>query len=356
MVSPSPTACSDRTAAAPADAITIAIGRCVHAASPLATCAACEEACPRAAIAVGRDGPELAAAACDGCGLCVAACPRVAIGPSFAGAIAIGQDAIGPIAFVACERAGVGAHPGRIPCLHALGERDLAALWRRGVRRLAVSSGDCATCPRGAATPLVHRLARLDRLLVDRGLVPLLLEAEAAGRWTQRRDRAGAQPPRGGPQRSRRGLFVFLDARADGSEDHPLPRAADALLPGGADRDLALSAPRIDPNRCEACDACARLCPDDAIALVREPPERLAYLLDGHRCSGCGLCVDVCAVGAVELVAWARPGRARLALVPARCRSCGAPFRMPADPPAGDGRCSICLRTGRTRRPREVDP
>jgi|DewCreStandDraft_4_1066084.scaffolds.fasta_scaffold00262_120 Pyruvate/2-oxoacid:ferredoxin oxidoreductase delta subunit len=356
MASPSPTASPDRTAATAADAIAIELARCVHTASPLATCAACEEACPRAAIAIGRDGPELASAACDGCGLCIAACPRAAIGPSFARAIAIGRDAIGPIAFAACERAGIAPGPGRIPCLHALGERDLAGLWRRGVRRLAVSSGDCATCPRGAATPLAHRLTRLDRLLSDRGLVPILLAALPAASWTERRDSAGAQPARGGPQRSRRGLFVFFEARADGSEDPPLPRAEDALLPGGADRDLALCAPRIHPARCEACDACARLCPDSAIALVREPEAAPTYLLDGHRCSGCGLCVDVCAVGAVELVAWARPARGRLALVAARCRSCGASFRMPAERPLGDGRCPICLRTGRIRRPREVDP
>jgi len=66
----------------------------------------------------------------------------------------------------------------------------------------------------------------------------------------------------------------------------------------------------IDPatgrDRCIACSACARVCPDQVITVVAEVGEdrkrRLADMkLDVAGCIFCGLCVEVCPTGALVL-------------------------------------------------------
>ena len=50
---------------------------------------------------------------------------------------------------LACEHAPLAAGPlTRVPCLHAISEARLLALYLAGLRRLGVVSGTCATCPR----------------------------------------------------------------------------------------------------------------------------------------------------------------------------------------------------------------
>ncbi len=66
----------------------------------------------------------------------------------------------------------------------------------------------------------------------------------------------------------------------------------------------------VDPatgrDRCIACSACARVCPDQVITVVAEVGEdrkrRLADMkLDVAGCIFCGLCVEVCPTGALVL-------------------------------------------------------
>ena len=60
--------------------------------------------------------------------------------------------------------------------------------------------------------------------------------------------------------------------------------------------------PRIDPDRCDACAACAEWCPVNAI----EVDEHAA--IDNERCIGCGECIAACREGAVEFD-WGIMGR-----------------------------------------------
>lgn len=99
--------------------------------------------------------------------------------------------------------------------------------------------------------------------------------------------------------------------------------------------------PRLDPGRCNACDACVRVCGPGALVLDVETP---AYRIDPARCDGCGLCVDVCNRDAVALAAVAGAAPESFALESALCPVCGVAYRTPAG--NGSARCQVCARTG----------
>jgi ferredoxin len=128
-------------------------------------------------------------------------------------------------------------------------------------------------------------------------------------------------------ERRRRLLAPFLGQR---------PNRADDVLRGA----LAHMRPEIDPARCTGCDACARICPDGALAL--DGPPREAYLGIPDRCSGCGLCVDICEAGALRLVSHGPATPWRLALDPDRCRICGVEYHRPPEAAGDPTLCRIC--------------
>lgn len=99
--------------------------------------------------------------------------------------------------------------------------------------------------------------------------------------------------------------------------------------------------PRLDPGRCNACDACVRVCGSGALVLDVETP---AYRIDPARCDGCGLCVDVCNRDAVALAAVAGAAPESFALESALCPVCGVAYRTPAG--NGSARCQVCARKG----------
>jgi hydrogenase-4 component H len=53
-------------------------------------------------------------------------------------------------------------------------------------------------------------------------------------------------------------------------------------------------------DRCTGDGACARVCPSDAIAVVRDD-DGWAWELTDARCVFCGLCQDACPTRAIEL-------------------------------------------------------
>lgn len=51
-------------------------------------------------------------------------------------------------------------------------------------------------------------------------------------------------------------------------------------------------------NSCVPCDACRRICPENAIYT-----NGTEYVLDNWSCTQCGLCIEVCPVNAIKIKA-----------------------------------------------------
>lgn len=321
--------------------------RCVHGASALASCDACVRACPSRAWVLDDDGLSLDLDACDGCGLCVPACPEEAI--HLAGERPQPLRPSDGAAMVACRPIAPAVRPDVLPCLHALGLRELLRFHAAGGRRLVVAHGDCRSCRPTVEGRLPGALDQVNRLLASRGLQPVALvdlepaEWRAAARWTG--------GPASGTGVSRRGLFDAVRRRAaaapepDDAADDPAPGA---LLPCRSASDLLPLVPKIDPQACVGCDVCVRMCPHGALDLVRDDGD-LSYRVTPARCTGCGLCADVCEVGAIEVLRWAEPEQRQVPLAEDRCRACGNPYHHPSASPEGDGLCRICARTNHHR-------
>lgn len=323
--------------------------RCVHGLCATASCRKCADACPASALVIDDEALGIDAEACDGCGLCAPACPE--------GAITFATGTLQPllaegdrVALVACERAGLAPGRGVVPCLHAIGDRDVIALADRGSGSIVAASGECAACARHSAATLHAAVDRANLLRASLAQPPVALVVLGASEWDRRR--AGAAPPRISVDEGRRALFglrgrSLLPDRSPTASANPSPV-----------RRLFRFVPVIDAAACTGCDACARLCPHRAIELGRGADGRLGYSLSGERCTGCGLCVDVCETRAVAIVEMSRLGQPLLPLDERHCRHCGVPFHTPATSSAhdkaqtsaaDDGVCGICRATGRTR-------
>lgn len=320
--------------------------RCVHALIEVASCHACQDACPRGALILTDDALALDTRRCDGCGLCQPACPEAAI--RVGDKPPLQRLLQGELAILAaCEKTGlVGA--GVVPCLHALGLGDLLAAAHAGALVWKLAHADCPACERGQYAGLPVALARANALLMDRAHPALQATRLPPDAWDNLR--ASTQDPKTSALVSRRAFFRTLVSEVA----HTLTEAGSgidqtqgfvppgALLPEGNGRlpwSIALSA-----GACIGCDACVRSCPHAAIVLDCEAEY---YRLDARQCTGCGLCVDVCEADAVRLTVFACPEQERMALGFGRCRACGSPFHVPLEK-AGE-LCPVCSRVNHRR-------
>ncbi|MEI2781939.1 MAG: 4Fe-4S binding protein [Candidatus Competibacter sp.] len=336
----------------------IAGERCVHARIETASCRACAEACPRGAWIIDSERVGIDIDTCDGCDLCVPACPEGAISSARGHAADLVIWNGRPTVFRACENAGATGESGIIPCLHAIGAMELLRLYRRGATSWIACAAPCDTCPRGGTQRLEESVRQANALLASRGLRPLALTVLEPDRWSATRRQAKPRAAEAALTRRRffRGAWraavnAVLDtaagtADADASGTEFIP--ATAWLPRAGPDDVCLHRPAIDPERCNGCDACARLCPHQAIALERSA-DGLRYRLDGRQCTGCGLCRDVCDRDAIAIDSMRTQRQTTVPLAESRCPVCGVAHHAPEPALSADGRCRICARTPHAR-------
>lgn len=331
--------------------------RCVHSRCVWASCQACVKVCPRAAWRQQAGGPALSPDRCDACGLCLAVCPTGAltgIATKAARRTLSGRE----VRLAACERVLGADCEGRIPCLHALGLTELLESWREGCGNWVMAQAPCDGCPRGQGERLQTRIARLNELLRDRSQPTISLRAVPPERWLALLQAAK-------PSRS-----VAVDAsrrRWFGLAASPRPEVGGAasvaqvgsqsagsgpgtLLPGNGRWPWSLE---IDPEACQACHACAQICPSAAIVQETWAGTKAGsataltgagYRLEHARCTGCGLCVDVCPTQAVRLQAWSQPRQTLLDLRVNRCARCGATYAWPVERTSMPTLCPVCVR------------
>lgn len=321
---------------------------CVLGRLAAASCTACAQACPKAALQGFAEGLTLNADQCSACGACSATCPQGAIVLDGIEAPEVQARGDRTAAALVCPRRA--SDPAAAICLQALGLGQLAALWLAGLRRLVTVTADCATCPDGRGLDLAGRLATLNTLLADRALPPLV--------W-----QGAAHVPKGLPpiipapkvdsrRRALIGLFSPAAVPPGASAVRPLARLQ--ALGADAPPSRAAYVPQISALRCTGCDACLQVCPKAALSLIKDEAGEMMYQASSFRCSGCGLCADVCSEDAMRIDGLA-PLPAAVPLTGVPCRGCGVAVHVPtAGPWAGGGLCPVCRRTGHHRRLHQV--
>ena len=326
--------------------------RCVHTLIETASCQACVDVCPQDAWVLDDEQLGIDASRCDGCNLCVATCPEGAIQADMPPALK--SDGGHKVAMLACEPAGAAAgDEGVVPCLHAIGLNTVMALYRTEVDTLISCSSDCDNCARGSAPRLELCLERFNQLLRERKLPTMHHRHVDLDEWLRLADKGLAES--GGPSMSRRQFFRRATQAAIAEHGHIRnPGAmsnrqfepAGRIIPRRTDAQTVPFLPQIDPGRCNACDACARLCPHGAIVVEKsDPPGSRSYLINPDQCTGCGICEDVCDQQAVSVTTWATPSLLRIPLNPDRCHGCGVTYYTPAGKPSPDHQCRICALT-----------
>ena len=326
---------------------TVIAERCVHTQLTQASCRACIDVCPVKAWVIDDEFLGIDTEACDGCGLCAAACPQGAI--IFRQALPVLSENCTSALF-ACEKAGVNGIDGIIPCLHTLGLQELLRLYRSGTRQLSIATGDCESCTRNGVLNFPNLLEQLNDLLGSRNLATITLQVTDREQWNRQLQTFSK------PVLSRRDFFrkaaassmtVGMNLAGLGEEPAFIPPGK--ILPRTRQNDVVPFTPRIDPEKCNGCDACARLCSQGAITLSSSG-DNLQYRIDAECCTGCAICQDICNQKAVSIDHWRPQAQFILPLIVHQCRACGAPFHLSAmRTSSSDDLCVVCLNTNHTR-------
>lgn len=338
---------------------------CLPLRSRFGGCSACADACPAGVLHVRVAALELADG-CLGCGRCAAACPTEALSLQGYGIVAAAPLA-GDTTRIECwkvpaARAGAGAV--RVPCLGSLSPGRLLQLWREagdGALEL-VDRGWCGACTAGSrdrhpaqqaldiarlwleevGVP-AHRLPRLVSQPLPAREMPKDIPAPESERPISRRQflRSLAAPVPVGAA----GAPAFAaSARRESPERRRMLDALDAIA---AERGTAVPEEffaRLSNNgTCADQRICTAICPTGALA-VRARDGRTALEFDPERCIACGACERACPEHALSLDAHAgRRERRVLAMHrPRRCAACGEQYTAKDE---DDGLCLACRKT-----------
>ncbi|OCA89271.1 hypothetical protein A8F94_23795 [Bacillus sp. FJAT-27225] len=272
--------------------------QCLHTISPKSSCQNCSVACPQNAITITESKAAINEELCTKCGACIPVCPQSSI------------QGRSPERFTVKDILLVDeGHP-------PPGVEELLYFYKKGIRYL--SGNEDAQIS----------LDTTNRLLLEMGLEPIkksvIPEALEAA-----------------PSYSRRGFFQKISF-----EGRRL--AAESITPVAWQFNhevfnmtsmfdkISLYETIIDSRTCNLCEACFKLCPNQALSLTEEGLE-----INQSLCNGCSLCTDVCTIGSISVSLKARQaGKSSLDVARIDCSGCGSPFYVWPDEITEE--CSFC--------------
>jgi len=277
------------------DLLTLRPALCARLWTPKATCRACLDVCPRAAIQI--DGDLTVSSACDGCGLCAAACRNGVFDLWLRADLEARLREQGATAVVCCEAADRDAAI-RVSCLGVFTEEILLEAALIGLRRIEMAHADCKSCSRRAGEALF-------REAIERAAVLTRGRAfEVVARRAPDRERP-AQP--GVSRRAMFSLFArpVLAAFAhretpDGERRRRLIRAVQRVGPTVPTPVRGLFFEVHVSPACTGCPVCEAVCPMRAITRVEEAGTG-SLRFDPLRCTGCDNCRAACPEAAITL-------------------------------------------------------
>ncbi len=332
---------------------------CVHSVCNLSNCRSCVDACPQEAWILDDEALGLNVDTCDGCGLCVPACPSGALHIHFPWVIR--QLGAKIVALFACDKSGINEHSAILPCIHALGIRQLLQLYNSGIEHLLLATEQCKQCSRYASNnDLYYRIEKLNHLLSENNQSPIILMQRSNNVWTKvfNSDETISR----GTQISRRDFL-----HGGGQQLHkqmliidPLNQAELQTIPPGQFLTISKEnkshwpwSPVLDEFICNGCDACINLCPTGALKLFNSEKNlsnmyelssaQLKYEINPQDCTGCGICAAVCESEAIMIDNWFLSSYHFVPLTESTCNSCGIKFHFPKQYSQSDRfYCRIC--------------
>jgi ferredoxin len=306
--------------------------RCLYSLDRFSDCSACVNACPTQALQAAKP-PVLDIEQCVGCLACLPACPvdafeaHDAVASMLSCAVRVAPRPLDLLCEVHPDprTAKPGSELGILlrGCLAGLGAGAYLGLAALEIERVQVRMDACTACPLGALqaeiSAQVHTAGEIlsawgrsttleevhSRPAVDRHERPvwraenppmsrrdLLRMTFIQGQSVEGRELAAEeQLGEKRPPRERRRLLNAVD-RLQSNQ----PGCSAASLPIGA----LFGSVRI-ANSCDACGACARVCPTGALRYETQDDVRYRLLFNPQMCMACGLCQAACAPGAIRI-------------------------------------------------------
>jgi len=330
--------------------------RCVHALIETASCRACVDVCPQQSWILDDESLGLDTSSCDGCGLCVPVCSEGAITQNKD--CTLREENNKKVLLLACEYIEAGtdavtnatnaAKRNHWKCVHAVSAHELLKLYHDGIHQIVVAKADCSACARGNSEHLSERVLKIDKMLRHSHLAPLHYNEITANQWLRLWKSPEQHAP--GPEMSRRMFFrsaikqsvevVFHQTTLDSAQSEFKPLAKiiedDFVKKGGDGQALYPAVPVINPEKCNGCDSCFRVCPHGALRFKIEEANndeahKVYYEIKPSLCSSCNICIDICEQDAITLNLWSEQSLASrvINLKVEKCHSCGTVFHYP---------------------------